>query len=51
MAAPLSYSAERVVEVLSPSTAPVIERERLIWHPAGATPALVIPLHDILRPA
>jgi Uma2 family endonuclease len=41
----------RAAEVWTPdATFPTIERERLLWHPAGAADALVIPLVDILPP-
>ena len=42
----------RAAEVWTPdATFPTIERERLVWHPKGASEALVIPLADILPPA
>ena len=41
----------RATEVWTPeATAPTIERERLVWHPDGATERLLIPLADILPP-
>jgi Uma2 family endonuclease len=41
----------RAAEVWTPdATFPTIERQRLVWHPAGARDALVIPLVDILPP-
>jgi Uma2 family endonuclease len=42
---------ERQVESWSPAdTFPKIERERLVWHPAGATQPLVISLEELFRP-
>ena len=39
----------RAGEIWTPEAAfPAIERERLVWHPPGATEPLVIPLADIL---
>jgi len=39
----------RAGEIWTPqATSPMIERERLVWHPPGATEPLVIPLADIL---
>ena len=39
----------RAGEIWTPqATSPTIERERLVWHPQGATEPLVIPLADIL---
>ena len=41
----------RAVEVWTPSAKlPVVERERLVWHPQGATAPLVIPINEILPP-
>lgn len=42
----------RAGEVWAPeATLPAIERERLVWHPAGAAEPLVMPVGDILPPA
>ena len=42
----------RAAEVWTPdATFPTVERERLLWHPEGASEALVIPLADILPPS
>ena len=39
----------RAGEIWTPEAAfPAIERERLVWHPHGATESLVVPLADIL---
>ncbi len=39
----------RAVEVWTPeATFPVVERERLVWHPTGAPDPLLIPLPDVL---
>ncbi len=39
----------RAGEVWTPeATFPVVERERLVWHPMGATEPLVIPLAEVL---
>ena len=42
---------ERAVEVWTPeATFPVIERERIVWHPKGTGEALVISIEEILPP-
>jgi Uma2 family endonuclease len=42
---------ERVVEVWTPeATFPVFERERLAWHPKGASQPLVISCAELFRP-
>jgi Uma2 family endonuclease len=42
---------ERQVEIWSPAdTFPVFERERLIWHPAGASRPFELSLEDLFRP-
>jgi Uma2 family endonuclease len=42
---------ERQVEVWTPAdTFPTFERERLVWHPAGATQAFVLFLEELFRP-
>ena len=42
---------ERVVEVWTPeATFPVFERERLVWHPEGASEPLVISCAELFRP-
>ena len=42
---------ERVVEVWTPeATFPVFERERLVWHPEGATEPLVISFAELFSP-
>ena len=42
----------RAVEVWTPeATLPTMERERLVWHPEGASEALVIPVSELLPPA
>lgn len=42
---------DRQVEAWSPGdTFPVFERERLIWHPAGAARPFVLPLEELFRP-
>lgn len=39
------------VEIWSPAdTFPKIERERLVWHPAGSVHPLVLPLEELFRP-
>lgn len=39
------------VEIWTPgATMPVIERERLVWHPAGATRAFTLELTELFRP-
>lgn len=41
----------RQVEVWTPEAdAPVLERERLDWHPAGASDPFLLPLADLFRP-
>ena len=41
----------RVVEVWTPdATFPAFERERLAWHPAGATEPLVVSCAELFRP-
>jgi hypothetical protein len=41
----------RAAEIWTPeATFPAIQRERLAWHPEGATEPLVISLADILPP-
>src|ERR1043166_6389142 len=41
----------RAAEIWTPgATAPIIERERLVWHPQGAAEPLVIRLEDVLPP-
>lgn len=42
---------ERVVEVWTPSDDfPVLERERLVWHPAGAGAPFTLSLEELFRP-
>jgi len=42
---------ERWVEVWTPAAQfPTVERERLVWHPAGAREALSLELRDLFRP-
>lgn len=42
---------ERQAEVWSPAdTFPRIERERLVWHPAGAAHPFVLTLNELFRP-
>lgn len=42
---------ERVVEVWTPSDDfPVVERERLVWHPAGAGAPFTLSLEELFRP-
>jgi Uma2 family endonuclease len=42
---------DRNVEVWSPDAVfPRVETEQLVWHPAGATQPLTIPLADLFRP-
>lgn len=42
----------RAVEVWTPEARlPAIERERVVWHPEGASEALVIPVSEPLPPA
>lgn len=42
---------ERAVEIWTPADSfPVVERERLIWQPAGVSVALVIELEALFRP-
>ena len=42
----------QAVEVWTPeATLPSIERERVVWHPEGASEALVIPVSELLPPA
>ena len=42
---------ERQVEVWTPAdTFPTFERERLVWHPAGAGQPFGVPLQDLFRP-
>lgn len=44
--------AERAAEIWTPgATTPVIERERLVWHPPGVGEPLVVGLEDVLPPA
>lgn len=39
------------VEIWSPAdTFPKIERERLVWHPAGAAHPFMLPLEELFRP-
>ena len=39
------------VEIWSPAdTGPVLERERLVWHPAGATRSFELTLEELFRP-
>ncbi len=41
----------RAAEIWTPeATFPAIERERLVWHPAGVPEPLVVPLEEILPP-
>jgi Uma2 family endonuclease len=41
----------RSVEVWSPEAKlPIVERQRLTWHPAGATAPIVFQLEDLFRP-
>ena len=43
---------EKVIEAWTPdATLPAVEREQVVWRPAGATDALVIPIAEILPPA
>jgi Uma2 family endonuclease len=42
---------DRQVETWSPGDAfPIFERERLIWHPAGAARPFVLALEELFRP-
>jgi Uma2 family endonuclease len=42
---------ERQVEVWTPAdTFPALQRERLVWHPAGAAHPFVMSLEDLFRP-
>lgn len=42
---------ERVVECWTPtSVEPVIERQRVMWHPVGASQPLVVDLAELFRP-
>ncbi len=42
---------ERLVEVWTPDIElPVVERERVTWHPAGASRAFVLELKELFRP-
>jgi Uma2 family endonuclease len=42
---------ERSVEIWTPEQAlPSVERERLLWHPAGAAEPFVLALDELLRP-
>ena len=42
---------ERLVEIWTPADAlPAFERERLIWHPAGATQAFTLACEQLFRP-
>ena len=42
---------EHLVEIWSPAdTFPRIERERLVWHPEGATQSLTLSLDEFFRP-
>jgi hypothetical protein len=44
--------AGRAGEIWTPhATSPVIERERLVWHPPGVAEPLAIGLGDVLPPA
>src|SRR5205807_7658099 len=43
---------EKAIEAWTPdATFPAVEREQVVWRPAGATDALVIPIAEILPPA
>jgi len=43
---------EKAIEAWTPdATFPAVEREQVVWRPAGATDALVIPIAEILLPA
>ena len=43
---------QQVVEVWTPDTTfPVFERERLVWHPAGATEPFILSCAELFRPA
>jgi Uma2 family endonuclease len=42
---------ERAVEVWTPeATLPVLERERLAWHPEGAPEPFTLALEELFRP-
>jgi Uma2 family endonuclease len=42
---------EQLVECWSPSvTFPTLERDRLSWHPAGASRSFELPLSELFRP-
>ncbi len=44
-------SEAKAVEVWTPEARfPHVERERVVWHPAGATTSLALPLEDLFRP-
>jgi Uma2 family endonuclease len=43
---------QQVVEAWTPDTTfPVFERERLVWHPAGATEPFILSCAELFRPA
>src|SRR5688500_13693440 len=43
--------AEQAVEIWTPSDEfPTVERERLVWHPAGAREPLTLSLEELFRP-
>lgn len=45
-------AGERQVEVWTADVEfPLLERERLVWHPAGAAQPFALPLADLFRPA
>lgn len=42
---------ERSVEIWTPSDDfPIVERERLVWHPAGAREESTLSLEELFRP-
>ena len=42
---------ERIVEIWTPADQfPVLEREQLVWRPAGTEDAFVLPLGELFQP-